>query len=129
MPGGGIVVDNEVQANVVNNVVKSIVCKDNIPGNIAKCTLSGNTNISGGAKLTPAGHLTPMSYSAQQQFAAHREEIGVKEQQLRERAATLSDPRLQKRLLDLSDQLYEVQHKMSARMAGVPLSVLSDQME
>lgn len=125
----GAVVDNEVKASVTNNITDGIVCKDNIPGNIAKCTLSGNTNISGGAKLTPAGHLTPMSYSAQQQFAAHREEIGVKEQQLRERAATLSDPRLQKRLLDLSDQLYEVQHKMSARMAGVPLSVLSDPME
>lgn len=129
IPGGGIVVDNEVQANVVNNITDSIVCKDNIPGNTAKCTLSGNTGDSGGVKSAQAGYLTGMSRSAQQQFATHREEIGVKEQQLRERAATLSDPRLQKRLLDLSDRLYEMQHKMSARMAGVPLSALSDQME
>jgi len=129
IPGGGTVVDNEVQAKVTNNVTDGIVCKDNIPGNIAKCVLSGNTDTSGGAKSAQAGYSTGMSYSIQQQLSAHMEQIGIKEQQLRERAATLSDPRLQKRLLDLSDRLYETQHKMSARMAGVPLSALSDQME
>ena len=70
-----------------------------------------------------------MSYSIQQQLSAHMEQIGIKEQQLRERAATLSDPRLQKRLLDLSDRLYETQYKMSVRMSGVPLSALGDQTE
>ncbi|KAB2928851.1 MAG: hypothetical protein F9K25_11905 [Candidatus Contendobacter sp.] len=123
------VVGNEIQAKVTNNVTDGIVCKDNIPGNTAKCVLSGNTDTSGGAKSAQAGYSTGMSHSAQQQLAAHMEQIGIKEQQLRERAATISDPRLQKRLLDLSDRLYEMQHKMSARMAGVPLSALSDQME
>lgn len=123
------VVNNEVQATVTNNITDGLICKDNIPGNIANCILSGNTDTKSDTRSIQIGQTIGMNRSVQKQMLTHMEQLGNKEQQLRERAATISDPRLQKRLLDLSDRLYETQYKMSARMTGVPMSALSDQME
>ncbi|NMQ20232.1 hypothetical protein E4P82_14095 [Candidatus Competibacter phosphatis] len=123
------VVNNEVQANISNNITDGLICKDNIPGNIANCILSGNTDTKSDTRSIQIGQTIGMNRSVQKQMLTHMEQLGNKEQQLRERAATISDPRLQKRLLDLSDRLYETQYKMSARMTGVPMSALSDQME
>ncbi len=123
------VVNNEVQANISNNITDGLICKDNIPGNIANCILSGNTDTKSDTRSIQIGQTIGMNRSVQKQMLTHMEQLGNKEQQLRERAATISDPRLQKRLLDLSDRLHETQYKMSARMTGVPMSALSDQME
>lgn len=125
-PGSSTIVDNEVQADVTNNVSNGILCKDNISGNTAKCAFSGNTDTSGGGQSAPLAHSTGMSYSTQRQFATHMQQLGVKAQRLRERANTISDPQLRKRLLDLSEDLYKTQFKMSARISGVPLSALGD---
>ena len=119
-----------MQANVTNNITDGLICKDNIPSNIANCVLSGNIDTkSSNTRSISKGHTTAMSRSVQTQMLTHMEQLRNKEQQLSQLAATLSDSHLKRRVLEVSDRLYQTQNKMSARMAGIPMSALSDQTE
>ena len=128
--GRGEVFGNAVREAIISNTADGFLCEDGIAGNTAKCTCSDNVDTTGAlldeecniAKGQPTSAAqTPVSQALTKRLSAHRERVVLREQQIRERAETITDERLRKRLHRLCDRLEALQDKLAARMAGKSL--------
>lgn len=116
----GEVVGNLALQAISSNTVNRIRCEDGIAGNRAECTLSGNAGIadtmtaregssqpeeqSSSAVQTPAPEILPLM-----------ERLTSRAEELRNRAQTETDARIQAELLRIVDRLEAMKNKVAAR--------------
>ncbi len=94
----GAVLSNVVESVISDNQTDGLVCEDNIAGNTANCMINGNTDTATAPNLYQQNRKRYLSVDQQNQLV-------VRIQSLRNRAARLEDPRLQQRLQHLIERL------------------------
>lgn len=119
----GPVVGNLAKQDIIGNVAKSIQCADGIPGNKAECTFSGNT----GASNTIATSESSSQWQGQSSNALQKpappalpliERLTSRAEELRARAQTEQDTRIQAELLKIANRLDALKDKVAARAVG-----------
>ena len=112
----GEVNGNRAKASINNNQADSIICQDNIAGNTAECTISGDTNtqalslMDNYSKMIRSDYIDSIPSVIAKRIESHRNKIRAKENELRARAEQVGDQRLRERLLRLSDRLRATQN-------------------